>query len=362
MSSSVVNCGDCDFSKTRLSQPRATQGGNYVTRIALDGSLETDTCVQLPTCRTKQGIVVSGRKTYCDLMYPSDDTHVMEWIERLEKRCQELIYEKREDWFHNPLTEDDIESAFTSSVRLYKSGKAYLVRVLLKGNAARDGEDAECVFNQRQEAVPYSEVTVDSKVIPLIKVDCIRFSARSFAIELTLPQLMVLEGAAATRGCMIRTGERPEPSSEGVLLDINETVIDSEATALDGTEREGNDGTVEKEVKDEEVKGQEVEHAVVDIPDEQSVSTECGQVQTVSPIPDGVTSVELDTIEPSDEAIELRKPNEVYRQIYEAALAKAKLAKKTAVEAYLEAKRIRHMYLLDDLDQSDDDDEMTEME
>ena len=58
-----------------------------------------------------------------------------------------------------------------------------------------------------------------------------------------------------------------------------------------------------------EVEGGEAEHAVVDISDEQSVPTERGQAQTVSPTPDGVTSVELDAIEPSDEAIELRKPN-----------------------------------------------------
>jgi len=347
MSSTIVNCADCDFSKTRLSQPRATQGGNYVTRVALDGNLETDTCVQLPTCKTKQGIVISGRKTYCDLLYSSDDTHVMEWIEKLEKRCQELIYDKRDDWFHNPLTEDDIESAFTSAVRLYKSGRAYLVRVLLKGNTARDGGDAECVFNQRQEAVPYSEVTVDSKVIPLIKVDCIRFSARSFAIELALPQLMVLESPVGARGCMIRAGEDPEPSKESVLLDVNDAV-------LEPIQASGRTEDAQQLHMDEPVRGEEEaepSHAV----------EEHEPVEVLPAAPDGVTAVALDDIEPSDEAVELRKPNEVYRQIYEAALAKAKLAKKTAVEAYLEAKRIRHMYLLDDLEQSDDE-EMTEME
>jgi len=352
MSSVIGIREDCDFSKTRLSQPRATQGGNYVTRVALDGNLETDMCVQLPTCKTKQGIVISGRKTYCDLLYSSDDTHVMEWIEKLEKRCQELIHDKREDWFHNPLTEDDIESAFTSAIRLYKSGRAYLVRVLLKGNTARDGGDAECVFNQRQEAVPYSEVTVDSKVIPLIKVDCIRFSARSFAIELTLPQLMVLESPAGARGCMIRAGEDPEPAKESILLDVNETVLEPIQASVQIEDAQ--QLHVHEPVKEEEPEPSRAEE-----PHEPVHAHE--PVEVRPPMPEGVTAVALDDIEPSDEAVELRKPNEVYRQIYDAALAKAKLAKKTAVEAYLEARRIRHMYLLDDLEQSDDE-EMTEME
>jgi hypothetical protein len=243
-------------------------------------------------------------------------------------------------------------------VRLYKSGRAYLVRVLLKGNTARDGGDAECVFNQRREAVPYSEVTVDSKVIPLIKVDCIRFSARSFAIELTLPQLMVLENSTTTPGCMIRTGEDPEPSSESTLLDVNEAVLEP-IQASHRTE-DAHQLHVDEPVREEDPEPARAEEPVKEVGvDEEVKPHESDEVH--QPMPEGVTAVALDDIEPSNEAVELRKPNEVYRQIYEAALAKAKLAKKTAVEAYLEARRIRHMYLLDDLEQSDDE-EMTEME
>jgi len=208
------------------------------------------------------------------------------------------------------------------------------------------------VFNQRQEAVPYSEVTVDSKVIPLIKVDCIRFSARSFAIELTLPQLMVLESPAGARGCMIRAGEDPEPSKESILLDVNETVLEPIQASVQIEDAQ--QLHVHEPVKEEEPEPSRAEE-----PHEPVHAHE--PVEVRPPMPEGVTAVALDDIEPSDEAVELRKPNEVYRQIYDAALAKAKLAKKTAVEAYLEARRIRHMYLLDDLEQSDDE-EMTEME
>ena len=55
------------------------------------------------------------------------------------------------------------------------------------------------------------------------------------------------------------------------------------------------------------------------------------------------------------ETITLKKPNQVYYEIYKEARKKAKLAKKTAIVAFLEAKNIKKTYMLDDLDESDSD-------
>jgi len=56
----------------------------------------------------------------------------------------------------------------------------------------------------------------------------------------------------------------------------------------------------------------------------------------------------------------LKKPTEVYLEIYQAARIKAKKLKTAALEAYLEAKQIKSKYMLDDLDidSSDDDSEI----
>ena len=54
-------------------------------------------------------------------------------------------------------------------------------------------------------------------------------------------------------------------------------------------------------------------------------------------------------------SLKLKKPNEVYIDMYEQTLKKAKLAKRLAIEAYLEAKEIKRTYMLD-LDEYLDDD------
>jgi hypothetical protein len=51
----------------------------------------------------------------------------------------------------------------------------------------------------------------------------------------------------------------------------------------------------------------------------------------------------------------LKKPNQVYYEIYKQARKKAKQAKKEAIMAFLEAKNIKKTYMLEDLDESDSD-------
>ena len=53
------------------------------------------------------------------------------------------------------------------------------------------------------------------------------------------------------------------------------------------------------------------------------------------------------------ETLTLKKPNQVYYEIYQKAREKAKEAKKTAISAYLEMKNIKKTYMLDDMDDSD---------
>ena len=53
--------------------------------------------------------------------------------------------------------------------------------------------------------------------------------------------------------------------------------------------------------------------------------------------------------------ISLKKPKEVYYEIYRAAYDKAKQIKKAALEAHLEAKNIKVKYNLDNINESDDE-------
>ena len=71
--------------------------------------------------------------------------------------------------------------------------------------------------------------------------------------------------------------------------------------------------------------------------------------------------VEINFADTKD-SISLKNPNEVYIEIYKEAKKRAKQAKKLAIQAYLEAKRIKSVYLLDEFDSESDSDSDSQFE
>ena len=65
---------------------------------------------------------------------------------------------------------------------------------------------------------------------------------------------------------------------------------------------------------------------------------------------------EVDLAVSDKEPMKLKKPDEVYYEIYYEAKRRAKVAKQKAIAAYLEAKRIKNTYLLNEIDSSDESD------
>ena len=114
-----------DFTQISLAHPNGLQGGSYFTKIS---NKDDPLYIQTPKCSTRQGIITSGKKIYCDLMFSNENESFIQWMENLESEIQHRIYAKRNVWFHSDLELCDIESAFTSPMRIYKSGKYYLVR------------------------------------------------------------------------------------------------------------------------------------------------------------------------------------------------------------------------------------------
>ena len=64
-----------------LANPQGLQGGAFFSKLRLLGNNIT---LQTPRCKTKNGIVKTEKKIYCDLMFEKDDDNVIEFLESLE--------------------------------------------------------------------------------------------------------------------------------------------------------------------------------------------------------------------------------------------------------------------------------------
>jgi len=92
------------------------------------------------------------------------------------------------------------------------------------------------------------------------------------------------------------------------------------------------------------------------------VKEESKTLVNTEPLEKNIELNEINLVMPEDkDTVQLKKPNEVYMEIYKEVKRRAKTAKKRAIEAYLEAKRIKSLYLLDEIESSDDESELLEM-
>jgi hypothetical protein len=359
---------DYDFSKLYFGPPSTLAGGAYFTRIMYNTNKPL--FIQTPKSLTKQGFIKSGKKIYTDLMFDNNDTVFINWIENLESRCQELIYSKREAWFETKLEKDDIESAFTSPFKIFKSGKYYLLRVNVKPNIK--------IYDEKDQIVPIESITSDKNIISILEIQGLKFTSRNFQIEIELKQSMVVSPDPFLDECFIKKPTKKQQIKEEEVIEepvsvdldklINESVQDLAKNdsltdkPIDTKKISDSSEPIDLEVsfdehleKDKTINENnnanqfDLEEANIELDVEDLEPKE-----EIQEDPSILKEVDLSsTLDNSLETIQLKKPNQVYYEIYQKAREKAKDAKKNAILAYLEMKNIKKTYMLDDIDESD---------
>ena len=381
-----------DFSKLSLAHPSAIQGGAYFTKI--EHGLKP-LYIQTTKSQTKQGISKSGKKHYCDLMFDKNSEEIVNWFETLEEVCQQLIFEKRYTWFQTPLDKNDIESVFNSTMRIYKSGNFYLLRTNIKNNYTNS--PVIKIYNENKKSLTIEDIHAETHIISILEIQGIKFTSRNFQIEIELKQIMTVEDEPFFNNCVIKSYKEVSftkniKNEKDVIVDTNiddtivvpnidDTNIDDtniDDTNIDDTNivdasmvdpmvdpivdpivdtniveclEEINISTLPFEKPEEDV----VVKDTLDIKEEVEVPLEIVENDNN---PEELKEFDLSLENYLEESFHLKKPNQVYFELYKEARNKAKIAKKNALIAYLEAKNIKKTYMLENLNDSDSDSEI----
>jgi hypothetical protein len=381
-----------DFSQLSLAHPSGIQGGAYFTKIEYK---KKPLYIQTEKSLTRQGILKSGKKFYCDLMFDKNSESLINWFEKLEEKCQKLLYDKKDTWFQNSLEEGDIETAFNSMIRIYKSGKYYLIRTNIKNNQAN--EPLVKIYNEQQIPLYVEDIKSETEIISILEIQGIKFTSRNFQIEIELKQIMVLDNEPMFDKCLIKSLK----NSNNIIIPsipVNKLVEPLEEINFNNKNNNDFQSIKEEEIEIEREKNEESElekednhldylenNVVTNFIDNDSISRENCEInkETDDSIDLEIEELNNDTLQENMneikeiedlemnldnlEPIKLKKPNEVYFELYKEARNKAKLAKKNAILAYLEVKNIKKTFMLDDLNDSDSDfdnevDEISESE
>jgi hypothetical protein len=341
----------------------------------------------------------TSNRTYTDLVFDTSEVvnELVAFILDIEAEIPNQILKSKENWFDNStdVSKDILDDMMTSLVRLNRSRKETIcIRAdIQQKNSAqktnRNPNGIPCeVYDRNGNARPLSAVTTDVEVIPLVEFTELHISTSSVNVVLNLNECMILSSDENnTKRAIVLAGEDTASSDISPLGAMVPTANEdnseqmSEVDNSDETEHVqdtinetvGTSSVYTDDVVKEGVKSDESEVQIEDTTTNDKYTEDLEEVEISIEEPvcspadgvhdeginegnefDGLTEVN-DFGELSDGVeMKLRKPNEVYREMYKTAIAKAKRLRQVALEAYLDAKKIKARFMLDELGDSDD--------
>lgn len=327
-----------NFDDLHVSKPLSSSTGVFISKYSIN---EKSLYIQPPKCSIKQIVTKTGKRMYCDLVFHQENEHFIRWMENLENSSQKMIYNNREKWFQSELEMDDIENSFTSPMKIYKSGRSYIVRTNIPN---RLGKPVIKVYDEDERDIPYDEIKEGSQVMVILEVQGIRCSARSFQLDIELKQMMVIKPIDLFNTCILKKKIVPLSNEEPIqpfILNKDENITNEEVLGESSNVNEPSpiDNVTNNQPQDDT-------NIIIDTP-----ISDMNELCEVD--------FNLDEM-PESDTFSIKQRNDVYYKMYREAREKAKIARDLALSAYLEAKRIKNTYMLDDIidssDESDEDD------
>ncbi len=389
------------FENVMVNKPLSIQNGNFLMRITKNGN---PLYVQTPKChikQPKQEVSLNGssaennenkteglektkrrpvKKNYCDFVVSNEHERFIKWFDDLERHIQQKIFENHNKWFDIDLELEDIELSFSETLKRTKTNKSSILRT----NLPNLEKTVLKIYNEDEEEIPFESLNDAMSVMSILEIQGIKYSSRSFQIDIELKQMLVMKDVNIFDKCIFKPTrntipepvsakpletfeiieneipkkeyeeETVEPTTETTILDVLENSeniqiqkIDTDnEDSLEKTENIDENETDKIDNEDSLEKTENVEEDETDkINNEESLGKSNFEFQEIE--------LDLDEI-PEEEKVEIKQRNTVYYEMYKEARRKAKVARDLALSSYLEAKRIKKTYMLDDIIDSDE--------
>jgi hypothetical protein len=379
------------FETLKLSKPVTAPGGSYFIRFTVNNA---PLYIQPPKCKTKQGFLKTGKRYYTDLIFTSDNDEFIRWMETLESTCHTHLYSNREKWFEGNMEMPEIENYFTSPMKIYKTGKYYMVRVNVQTNL---GVPALTIYDEDNREISIDAVDDKTDIITILEIKGIKCTATSFQIDIEMKQMLSIKPVELFTKCIIKTpnkqkpslpdiGTHSEPSCSNIYDNIRHDTDDDssvenvkmnkvQAVAISSTDKQIDASppaepissvkdldkmlpievptNIQPETMPIVEQFREVVTNTPDVNENIIINTDSYNVDTNMGLEE--FKIDLDSLT-DQENIVIKKSNDVYYEMYREACRKAKIARDLALSSYLEAKRIKNTYMLEDLTDSDESD------
>jgi len=362
-----------NFENITVLSPSSIQGKTFLSKIQNNND---DLYIQTPKCISKNSFITSGKKTYIDLLFEKDNDVFIEWFENLENKIQSEIYNKRERWFRGEnIEKNDIEDIFTSPIRTYKSGKYYLIRVYL-GSPRVIQHSPLNIFDENENPVAIEDITCNTKMITILQIHGLKFNTNiNFQIYIELKQILVIDEEKIFQKPLFKVNT--SASSIKTNKDNNTIIpsLDTNNDDIDNIDDITEDVSIKETNNNSNILETNNNSNILEtnnnsnILETNNISNDLEELNSLEEniipnnLEENMISNNLEEFNPDinedTDSFTIKKPNDVYIELYKDAKEKAKKARMDAIKAYLELKHIKQNYQISEVDS---DDEFSESE
>ena len=402
------------FDNIVLQTPAPLQGGTYLAKLTIN---DNPILFQTPKSKTKKGIVINNKRNYCDLLFEDSPNQLLTWINSLENTIMTKIYEKAEIWFNDKPSLDDIQYNWNTSLKIFKKhtilrtflGKSKNINDVLSVYDSDQNRSSVHEITNDTTIISIIEVTglkfssssfhleyclrqiMIIKDLPIFDKCIIKLSSNQNNKTEKYNSIDSVEEKEVTN---IAENNVQSLTNDESINNVNKNKEQEEEQEQEQEQEEEQEKEEEKEkeeVQEEEVQEQEVQEQEeqkeqnveiynkndkilqLDNSNNELNNDEKNKDEIIhneSNIKeknkdylektDNLTdlselTLDIEEISPESEIVNLKKPNEVYLELYKRAKFKAKEAKLNAIKAYLELKNIKKTYMLDEIESSDEE-------
>jgi hypothetical protein len=284
------------------------------------------------------------------------------------------------------MEKEEIETYFVSPIRVFKSGKFYILRVPI---ASAMGKPVMKIYNEDEVEVSYDSINENTLLLSVLEFKGIKCSPRSFQLEIEAKQMMSMKPDEIFNQCIFRSSKPTESSS--IENSVSTTTPQSLGEEMIQQIEEPQDVFVEDNHSDPDTNNSQEQQPILeengDVPllltNEQTPEPELMELNITTDdlekndqlqndleedtsLEKTSNSYGLEEVEDFASSIETQQPlqlkekGELYYEMYGDAKRRAKMLKDMALSAYLEAKEIKQKYNLDDSDEDSSDEESNE--
>ena len=416
MEEQIYKCNSEEFvyDDISLANPQGLQGGAYLSKVKFQNK---KLVLQTPRCTTKNGIIKTDKKIYCDLMFDSENDEAREFFRQLSDKIKNLIFEKKDIWFHTDMDMDTIDYHWQNILRPYKGSKMLLRCNIRKPHRSKVSlQPSVQIYDEDETLLSIDDVKKGKILMGLLHVSGLRFTSQSFSLDFYLEQAMILKTRVENKKCRIQLAgsyknteiEDDSPTNNELdSLGVSEPLVQSNVNRVENdadkfdvspspiqesneilqpldllSPAESTEKVVEltEEVvespekvmdpnyskvqleKDSEKLGNMTSDKNMIVPDQTDIVADNLAETNESLEKTNILSEVTLTIPQTADSLTLKSPNEVYMEIYREVRRRAREARKKAIQAYLEVKRIKSLYMLDEMEieDSDEDDNILE--